>query len=58
MSKQSRRNFISKAGKVALAAGLTTFTTNEAFSMTDKKDVFIHHVYFWLKNHDSKEDKA
>jgi hypothetical protein len=22
------------------------------------KDIFIHHVYFWLKNVDSKEDKG
>ena len=22
------------------------------------KNIFIHHVYFWLKNTDSKEDKA
>ena len=58
MSKQSRRKFISKAGQVALAAGLTTFATNQAFSMTDKKEVFVHHVYFWLKNPNSKEDKA
>ena len=22
-----------------------------------QKDIFIHHVYFWLKNPDSREDK-
>jgi hypothetical protein len=26
--------------------------------MAEQKDIFIHHVFFWLKNPDSKEDEA
>jgi len=55
MSKQSRRSFIAKAGMAAAGvAGLSSF----AESNTAGKNIFVHHVYFWLKNSDSKEDKA
>ena len=26
--------------------------------MAEQKNIFIHHVFFWLKNPDSKEDEA
>ena len=26
--------------------------------MAEHKNIFIHHVFFWLKNPDSKEDRA
>lgn len=26
--------------------------------MAEQKNIFVHHVFFWLKNPDSKEDKA
>ncbi|MFT3826004.1 MAG: Dabb family protein [Chitinophagaceae bacterium] len=56
MQKKSRREFIGNTGKAAVATGLVTFadTNTTAMSLSDK---FIHHVYFWLKNPDSKEDK-
>jgi Stress responsive A/B Barrel Domain len=53
----TRRKFIADAGKAAIATGLITFAGNSTQDMTlDNK--FIHHVYFWLKNPDSKEDRA
>lgn len=51
----TRRKFITDAGKAAVATGLITFAANTE-QMIEKK--FIHHVYFWLKNPDSKEDRA
>jgi len=51
----SRRRFL-KAGIAATAAiNFSTFgMATEKKSM--KKNMFIHHVYFWLKNPENKED--
>lgn len=51
MEKQTRRAFV--AG--ALAAGATTTAAAIPFKM-EKKTQLAHHVFFWLKNPDSKED--
>ena len=56
MSNQSRRNFISTSGKVALAGSTGIFAANNSSVMT-AKNMFIHHVYFWLKNPSSEEDR-
>lgn len=57
MSNTTRRQFVVEAGKAAVATGLVTLATNNTAAMTvDNK--FIHHVFFWLKNPDSKEDRA
>jgi len=56
MSASSRREFISSAGKVALAGGSGIFAVNNTTEMT-AKNMFIHHVYFWLKNPSSTEDR-
>lgn len=56
MSEQSRRDFISLTGKLAVTTGLATFATNTLTAMP-ASDYFIHHVYFWLKNPDSQEDR-
>jgi hypothetical protein len=53
----TRREFINNAGKAAVAAGLVTLAGNTTADMPIEKK-FIHHVYFWLKNPDSKEDRA
>ncbi|MEJ0106844.1 MAG: Dabb family protein [Bacteroidota bacterium] len=50
----SRRRFIGKA----VMAGTAAVTAASLSSFTDKKEFFIHHVYFWLKNPDSPEDKT
>jgi hypothetical protein len=55
MKKQTRRNFMASAA--VLTAGVATgmsLTTMEAKS----KKQLAHHVFFWLKNRDSKEDLA
>ena len=53
--QQSRRKFISNAGKATAAAGLTTFAASANNNM-NTKNIFVHHVYFWLKNADNKDD--
>ena len=52
----NRREFITNTGKAMVAGGLVTLAKNETSVMIENK--FIHHVYFWLKNADSKEDRA
>lgn len=53
----SRRQFIAESGKAVIATGLVTLAANSSNSMSIENK-FIHHVYFWLKNPDSKEDRA
>lgn len=52
----TRREFITNTGKAMVAGGLVTLAKKEEPGMIENK--FIHHVYFWLKNADSKEDRA
>lgn len=51
MALSSRRQFIGQvaAGSSALVAG--------SFDQLAAKRIFIHHVYFWLKNAESKDDR-
>ncbi|SHN08943.1 Dabb family protein [Chitinophaga sp. CF418] len=58
MSKQTRRQFLSAAGKTAAVAGVATMTGGVAMAVPPVEKVFVHHVYFWLHNPDSQEDKA
>lgn len=54
--KQNRKSFIGKIS-IALAAitGFSSFRNEPA--MNNSKNVFIHHVFFWLKNPESKTDR-
>ncbi|MBD0369201.1 MAG: Dabb family protein [Flavisolibacter sp.] len=54
MAKQNRRTFMSNAGKAVAATGIGL--SSNTFPMAEKNE-FIHHVYFWLKNSNSAEDK-
>lgn len=51
------RRFFSKLGLSSLILPLGWKATN---LLVEKKmtNIFVHHVYFWLKNPDSKEDLA
>src|SRR5215213_2044592 len=51
----TRRAFITNTGKAMVAGGLVTLAENDSDMIENK---FIHHVYFWLKNAGSKEDRA
>jgi len=54
----TRRQFITESGKAALAAGLGASLAANSTNHMSIENKFIHHVYFWLKNPDSKEDRA
>lgn len=55
MTKQTRRTFL--AGVSMLAMGVTAFA-NPFTKKKMKNPSLVHHVFFWLKNPDSKEDLA
>jgi hypothetical protein len=59
MTDRRRRDIIVAA--TALAAGVTAIGSRAAASMPGSKASFppvVHHVFFWLKNPNSKEDLA
>ena len=54
MKKTTRRRFLENTGKAAMA-GTVIFAANKPADM-ELKNIFIHHVYFWLNNPDSRDD--
>jgi hypothetical protein len=48
---------MNKIVQIAAAAGLFAAFTGAAFKKREK-NIFVHHVYFWLKNEGSAEDRA
>jgi maleate cis-trans isomerase len=54
MSKSTRRRFITDTGKVAMAGTIILAANNT--QEKEMKNIFVHHVYFWLKNAGNKED--
>lgn len=54
MDTSNRRKFLGTA--VALAAGTAAAAAIPSTNM-EKKYPIVHHVFFWLKNPDSKEDR-
>lgn len=62
MKKTSRRSFIvsSAIGGTAAAASLGTLHASDSVRAKDAKDALpklLHHVFFWLKNPESTEDR-
>lgn len=57
MAPQSRLQFMKNAGKIAAVTGLAAVAPSNAEAMPAMKNIFIHHVYFWLNNPDSTEDR-
>lgn len=54
MKKQTRRNFLATTG--ILGSGLAA--SGSPFNKNQNKKLVIHHVFFRLKNPNSKEDLA
>lgn len=54
MNNSNRRKFI--ATTASLAVG-TMAASAMSLNITDNKYPIVHHVFFWLKNPDSKEDR-
>ncbi|OMP79983.1 Dabb family protein [[Flexibacter] sp. ATCC 35208] len=57
MFKKTRRQFLATAGKTAALTGIASLSGTALMAKPTEK-VFVHHVYFWLNNPDSQEDKA
>ncbi|HRO44527.1 Dabb family protein [Agriterribacter sp.] len=55
MHKISRRKFVHQTTKTAIATVITAGAIVNTQAMSDN-NTFIHHVYFWLNNPDSKTD--
>lgn len=53
MKNVSRRRFLTASGIATVAASTGAYATSQK-----GKDLFVHHVYFWLKNPDKESDKA
>ena len=51
MTRQSRRTFLASASLLTLGAA------TKAAPMQNEKSAVIHHVFFWLKNPKSTEDR-
>lgn len=51
----SRRQFISNVGMTALAGSI--LVSLDQTENKEMKNIFVHHVYFWLKNPGNKEDR-
>jgi hypothetical protein len=56
--QQNRRKFLSKAALTLAATGASATLLPAMAAKAPANNIFVHHVYFWLKNQDSKEDKA
>lgn len=56
MKQPSRRKFLTDSAKAAAGLGLISLTSNSDLAMTASKNLFVHHVYFWLNNPQSDED--
>lgn len=57
MDTQSRREFISTTGKATIMGGLGLGAVPAAAEDAKLGNKFLHHVFFWLKNPESLEDK-
>lgn len=55
MKKQSRRTFLASAA--VLTAGVATATALPIPMEAKEKKQLTHHVFFWLKNPDSTQDR-
>ncbi|WP_128548300.1 Dabb family protein [Larkinella soli] len=57
MKKVTRSEFLQKSTLALAGAGLAGAAATEAQAVP-VSNMFVHHVYFWMKNPDSKEDRA
>lgn len=57
MERVNRRKFLQKSSVILAGAGLASTISNKTYAL-NPKSMFVHHVYFWLKNANSKEDHA
>ena len=56
--KVNRRMFIERSAKVMAGAGLMTAASCSSPEKAELGKLFIHHVYFWLKEPDNQDARA
>lgn len=58
MEKKSRRSFLANTVfSVAALAGFAPFLSKGLKKNTSNEGMFVHHVFFWLKNPDSSKER-
>ena len=55
---ESRRNFVTKIAGGMAAAGFITVTGNSYANKVPIKNIFVHHVFFWLKEPKNAEART
>ncbi len=58
MKHSSRRKFIATGALIGMAAAVSAQTPKAPPTGKDTLPKLVHHVFFWLKNPDSAEDRA
>jgi len=58
MRSINRRKFFSNTSKVLASAGLLSLASCASAQPTAMRNIFIHHVFFWLKDPNNLEHKA
>ncbi len=53
----NRRNFLGKTSLALTTAGIASSISTQTYA-SDTQSLFIHHVYFWLKNPADKQAHA
>jgi Stress responsive A/B Barrel Domain len=57
MSKSNRRKFIATTAALGAATAVSAMAYTTGENTREKKKPLAHHVFFWLKNPDSTEDR-
>lgn len=58
MKSTTRRKFLGTAAALAATTLAATAAPSHILSQTSQKFPVVHHVFFWLKNPESKTDQA
>lgn len=58
MTNINRKKFLDKFSKLFIMAGLATIPTSATMAQNKKEEeLFVHHVYFWMNEGKSEQDK-
>jgi hypothetical protein len=59
MTGINRKKFIDKLSKILFIAGIATLPTSAIMAQKKKdEEMFVHHVYFWMNDGKTAQDKA
>jgi hypothetical protein len=58
MAKITRRKFLDNSSKaMMIGAGLAMMPASDLFAQNEENKMFVHHVYFWMKDPSSATDR-